>query len=358
MEARHSTPPAAGGWLTSTGSVAAMRPSPRCFALLLAASATLTLAACGSSTTENAASTSAPTTAAPASTDIAATTVAGAPDDTAAGAPDASDAPPETAPPLPTVTEAPALPKPEVKIPATLPTELVITDLTEGTGPAAAAGDQVIVHYVGVRSADGTEFDNSYDRGQPFPVTLGQGGVIQGWDEGLVGVKAGGRRQLDIPSDLAYGDRDQGDVIKAGDALTFVVDVVAIIPKSDPADAPATTVAKLVAPVAEVQIEDLTPGKGDPVTGGQAVVQIVAYRADTGEQVNSTWEDGGAVTIPLDPGAGVLPGLLQGITGMAPGGRRQVTIPYAEAFGDNGNPNMGFPGKVDLILVIDLIASL
>ena len=130
-----------------------------------------------------------------------------------------------------------------MKIPATIPTSLVVTDLTEGTGPAAANGDTVVVNYVGVRSEDGTEFDNSYDRGTPFPVTLGVGQVIKGWDQGLVGIKQGGRRQLDIPADLAYGDTPPGtDVIKAGDALSFVIDVVTIIPKSDPANAPVITV--------------------------------------------------------------------------------------------------------------------
>ncbi|MGZ8253771.1 MAG: FKBP-type peptidyl-prolyl cis-trans isomerase, partial [Burkholderiaceae bacterium] len=67
------------------------------------------------------------------------------------------------------------------------PTELVVTDITEGEGAAAEEGDTVVVHYVGVRSEDGTEFDNSFDRGEPFTVTLGAGGVIAGWDEGLVG---------------------------------------------------------------------------------------------------------------------------------------------------------------------------
>src|SRR3954469_22879433 len=136
-----------------------------------------------------------------------------------------------------------ALPKPEVKIPATLPTDLVVTDLTEGTGTGAVTGDTVVVHYVGVRSEDGKEFDNSYDRGQPFPVTLGVGQVIEGWDKGLVGIKPGGRRQLDIPADLAYGDQPPStDVIQPGDALSFVIDVVAVIPKVDPADAPDITI--------------------------------------------------------------------------------------------------------------------
>jgi cyclophilin family peptidyl-prolyl cis-trans isomerase/FKBP-type peptidyl-prolyl cis-trans isomerase len=139
--------------------------------------------------------------------------------------------------------------KPEVQIPAELPTELVITDLVEGTGEPAKDGDTVTVNYVGVRSADGTEFDNSYDRGSPFPVTLGSNSVIPGWEQGLIGVKEGGRRQLDIPADLAYGDSGAGDVIQPGDALSFVIDVVSIefappeptlAPQADAADCPAT----------------------------------------------------------------------------------------------------------------------
>src|SRR3954454_10749308 len=122
-----------------------------------------------------------------------------------------------------------ALPKPEVKIPATLPTDLLVTDLTEGTGTGAVAGDTVVVHYVGVRSEDGKEFDNSYDRGTPFAVTLGLNPpqVIEGWDKGLLGIKPGGRRQLDTPAAMAYGDAPPStDVIQPGDALSFVVDAV------------------------------------------------------------------------------------------------------------------------------------
>jgi cyclophilin family peptidyl-prolyl cis-trans isomerase len=120
----------------------------------------------------------------------------------------------------------PATGKPEVQLPAESPTELVVTDLVEGTGATVEAGDSITVDYVGVLSADGTEFDNSYDRGQPFTVTIGVGQVIPGWDQGLIGVKEGGRRQLDIPADLAYGDAGAGGVIPPGAALTFVVDVL------------------------------------------------------------------------------------------------------------------------------------
>jgi peptidylprolyl isomerase len=127
------------------------------------------------------------------------------------------------------VDTTPVPPKPEVVIPTEPVTELIITDLVEGTGEGAQNGDTVVVHYVGVRSEDGVEFDNSYDRGTPFPVTLGSGGVIAGWEQGLLGVKAGGQRQLDIPADLAYGDADRG-TIRPGDALTFVIDVISVTP--------------------------------------------------------------------------------------------------------------------------------
>ena len=126
---------------------------------------------------------------------------------------------------------------PAVSLPAATPTELVVTEITPGEGPEAAAGDTVFVNYVGVRSEDGQEFDSNYGS-DPYPVTLGAGGVIAGWDQGLVGSTAGQRLQLDIPNDLAYGDQPRGDVIQAGDALSFVIDIVAVVPATDQADAP------------------------------------------------------------------------------------------------------------------------
>ena len=149
----------------------------------------------------------------------------------------------------PTTVSYPTPPKPTVKFPGTAPTELKITDLKEGTGEAAKVGDSITVHYVGVLSTDGTEFDNSYDRGQPFTFTIGSGQVIDGWDQGLVGAKAGGQRQLDIPANLAYGDQDKGDVIKAGSALTFVIDIMAVTPAPSSSTVPATTVTPTTTPV-------------------------------------------------------------------------------------------------------------
>ena len=120
--------------------------------------------------------------------------------------------------------------KPEVEVPDEIPTELQVTTLIDGEGPEAAPGDTVQVHYVGVLSDDGTEFDNSYDRGQSFPVTIGETSVITGWTEGLVGAQEGSQIQLDIPGDLAYGEAGRAPTIGPDAALTFVIDVMSVTP--------------------------------------------------------------------------------------------------------------------------------
>ncbi len=121
-------------------------------------------------------------------------------------------------------------PKPEVSIPAEQPvTVLKVTPITEGTGVGAAVGDTVEVHYIGYTSADGVVFDNSYDRGAPISVVLGAGSVIQGWEQGLIGLKVGGRYQIDIPVDLAYGP-DAAAQGKPAGALSFIVDIMSITP--------------------------------------------------------------------------------------------------------------------------------
>jgi peptidylprolyl isomerase len=106
------------------------------------------------------------------------------------------------------------------------PADLEITDIWVGDGPEAKAGSNVAVHYVGVSHQTGKEFDASWNRGQPLTLRLGAGQVIAGWDKGLQGMKVGGRRQLTIPPHLAYGDRGAGGVIKPGETLVFVCDLV------------------------------------------------------------------------------------------------------------------------------------
>lgn len=100
-------------------------------------------------------------------------------------------------------------------------------DFARGSGPAAASGDTVQVHYTGCLT-DGTKFDSSHDRGQPFQFVLGTGMVIPGWDEGLQGMKPGARRRLVIPSDLAYGSRGAGSVIPPDATLIFDVELISV----------------------------------------------------------------------------------------------------------------------------------
>jgi peptidylprolyl isomerase len=119
--------------------------------------------------------------------------------------------------------------KPTVTVPSGSPPKtLVQKDLIVGTGAEAATGKQVSVQYVGVNFSTGKQFDASWDSGRAFPFTLGAGDVIKGWDQGVPGMKVGGRRQLVIPPDLAYGARGYAPVIGPNETLVFVVDLVAV----------------------------------------------------------------------------------------------------------------------------------
>jgi peptidylprolyl isomerase len=119
--------------------------------------------------------------------------------------------------------------KPEIDFPdGPPPSDLEVSDLTEGSGAEATAGSTVSVHYVGVAHSTGEEFDASYDRGAPLDFRLGVGQVISGWDQGVQGMKVGGRRKLVIPPHLGYGDRGAGGAIKPGETLIFVVDLLAV----------------------------------------------------------------------------------------------------------------------------------
>ena len=119
--------------------------------------------------------------------------------------------------------------KPGVTIPAGAPPDaLLAEDLVVGTGAEATAGKTVDVHYVGVAWSTKQQFDASWDRGSTFSFPLGAGRVIKGWDQGVTGMKVGGRRRLTIPAALGYGDRGAGAAIKPGETLVFVVDLLGV----------------------------------------------------------------------------------------------------------------------------------
>ncbi|GHE49795.1 MULTISPECIES: FKBP-type peptidyl-prolyl cis-trans isomerase [Streptomyces] len=121
------------------------------------------------------------------------------------------------------------LEKPEIDFPDfPVPADLVIEDIWEGDGPVATAGNKVSVHYVGVSYSTGEEFDASWNRGAPLQFILGIGQVIAGWDQGVQGMKVGGRRKLVIPAHLAYGDNSPTPAIKPGETLIFVCDLMGV----------------------------------------------------------------------------------------------------------------------------------
>jgi FKBP-type peptidyl-prolyl cis-trans isomerase len=244
---------------------------------------------------------------------------------------------------------------PEVQVPTETPTELVVTEITPGSGQEAGKGDLLLVNYVGVRSEDGAQFDSNYGGGPPLPVLLGAGGVIDGWEQGLQGARVGERLQLDIPADLAYGDQPPGDPIKPGDALSFVIDVLGIVPKAQLADPPdETDVPTSDEPATKLLVEDLITGDGAELAEGDtAIVHLAAARADTGEVLQSTWTTGQPQPIVLADGQ-ILPALVEKLPGMKVGGRRAVTIPTA-AFAANGLTDVGLPTDTDLVVIVDLL---
>ena len=302
--------------------------------------ATLLVAACSSSddTTESSLDEAASSATAEAADD----TAEPSPDDTAdAAVTDTLPAPPTN----------PA--KPEVEIPAEIPAELEVTVLQEGTGPEAQVGDTVVVDYVGVRTTDGVEFDNSYDRFQPLDVLLGSGGVIVGWDQGLVGTQAGSRVQLDIPSELAYGAEPRGEFIGANEALTFLIDVRAVVP---PGEEPTETGVDPSEGATEITVVDLVEGEGPALEEGQlALIRFVLFRGDNGVVLQSSWAE---QLQPLPVSGDIFPPLAEGLEGMQVGGRRAIIFPpeYPEfGFGPEGNPTGGLPAETDVVIVVDLV---
>ena len=119
--------------------------------------------------------------------------------------------------------------KPQIDIPEHAPTyQLELEDIEVGDGDEATPGSIVEVHYAGVAWSTGNEFDASWNRGETFKFGLGKGQVIKGWDEGVAGMKVGGRRRITIPPDMAYGKRGAGGVIGPDETLVFVVDLIGV----------------------------------------------------------------------------------------------------------------------------------
>ena len=247
--------------------------------------------------------------------------------------------------------------KPLVTIPpSTPPTELLIEDLVVGSGSPVGVGDFLIMDYVGVSYSTGLQFDASWDRGSPFPFELGAGRVIQGWDQGIVGMSVGGRRSLTIPPELAYGENGSGSgSIGPNETLVFVVDLIASVPAN--LEKPSEELTS--EPTTELETNDISEGTGAIVQPGNVVyIHYVGVSASTGEQFDSSWDRGRSEFIGYISGTGnIIQGLDEGLLGMQVGGRRTVVIPPDLAYGENGAGDGLIAPNETLIFTVDLLGT-
>ncbi len=287
----------------------------------------------------------------------------------------------------PTPTAGPAAPPTVTTTPATLAGGLQCIDLKVGTGPTAQIGTALSVQYTGWLAKGGKKFDSSFDRhAQPFDVLLGQKQVINGWEQGLIGIQAGGIRRLIIPPALAYGDQGQPPTIPA--KATLVFDVIAVsentcsvatinnIYNSTPTPNPSTPVVGPVIPATPtaglptppaitttpgmltngLKCIDLKVGTGTPAESGSTVnVQYTGWLAANSKEFDSSYDHGGkpfGVTI----GQGkVIKGWEEGLVGIKVGGTRRLIIPAALAYGPQGSPPV-IPANAVLIFDITVVS--
>jgi len=224
--------------------------------------------------------------------------------------------------------------------------------LEEGDGPSPESGDLVQVNYVGMLE-DGTEFDNSYTRGEPIQFPLGQGMVIPGWEEGIQLLKVGSKAQLIIPPELAYGEAGAGGVIPPNATLYFDVELVDIPPGS-PDNPTDVAEADLSATDSGLQYYDIEEGDGPMPTAGQAVTAHYTGWLEDGTKFDSSIDRGQPFRFVVGQGM-VIPGWDEGIMTMKVGGKRQLVIPAELAYGEEGAGGGLIPPNATLIFEIELL---
>ncbi|MDG1845132.1 MAG: FKBP-type peptidyl-prolyl cis-trans isomerase [Acidimicrobiales bacterium] len=271
--------------------------------------------------------------------------------------PDATQAPVPTPTPTENIDNTDMLSKPFVQVPeGPPPEELLSEDIVGGSGDPVAAGDFLIMEYVGVSYSTGLQFDSSWDRGEPFAFELGAGKVISGWDEGIAGMSPGGRRLLIIPPGQAYGENGSGSgSIGPNETLIFIVDLLASVP----AGLEKPDVLSPLAQASSLGISDISEGTGREVIEGDVIyVHYVGRSQSTDTQFDASWDRGRKEFIGLIIGQGqVIAGWEEGLIGMKVGGRRELVIPPDLAYGEDGAGNGLIAPNETLIFVVDLLGA-
>ena len=203
------------------------------------------------------------------------------------------------------------------------------TDVVVGKGPVAKSGDHVTVEYTG-KLTNGKQFDSSIGRA-PFSFTLGAGQVIKGWDQGVVGMKVGGKRKLVIPPSLGYGAQGAGADIPPNATLVFDVELKSID---------------------KVDVTVLKKGSGPAAKTGDSVsIDYTGSLKSTGKEFDSSK---GKRPITFQLGGGVIPGFTLGVTGMKLGEKRKIVIPSVLGYGARGAGGV-IPPNADLVFEIELV---
>ena len=233
-------------------------------------------------------------------------------------------------------------------------TELSFEDTARGAGPVAKEGDVVRVHYTG-RLTDGTEFDSSVKRNKPFEFPLGKGRVIKGWDQGVVGMKVGGKRTLTVPPDLGYGNRAAGK-IPPGSTLVFDIELIEIVPPLPDAqgdDAYKGTALRKFKTAGKVAVSVYKEGEGREAQAGDIVeVHYTGTLDSDGSQFDSSIKRGQPIKFPVGTGR-VIKGWDEAIIGMKSGELRRIVIPALMGYGERARPKI--PANSDLVFTIELM---
>lgn len=221
----------------------------------------------------------------------------------------------------------------------------------QGSGPTPEAGDVVQVHYE-AKLANGTIFDSSYDREEPIAFPLGKGLVIPGWDEGISLLTVGSQAKLIVPPDLAYGEFGAGGVIPPNATLYFEVELVDILPGS-PAAPSQVAEADLTTTDSGLKYYDLVSGAGPTPTAGQLVAVHYTGWLEDGTKFDSSLDWGQPFIFPVGQQT-VIPGWDEGVAGMNVGSKRQLVIPPALAYGQEGIDGV-IPPNATLIFEVELV---